>query len=275
MLAGVPAAASSKHCDEASKPGIQQILTGNFQDGLASLRKVVSDCGDSPRARYDLGFGLLANGNLKEAEVEFREALRLNPKFARAHYQLGVTLARRMEATGEETGTYEWDFAISELRTAVELDSKDADARFNLATVLARKKVASEALVEIRECVRLQPLYLGAKALLGAMLYLNAEFEASIPHLRAGVAEQADSITAHDYLGLALMKTGRTQEAVEQFELVTRLDPDYAPVRYSLGMALRKLGRNERAAIELEKFRQLQEREDKRKRKMDFYGETR
>src|SRR5437762_2182625 len=94
---------------------------------------------------------------------------------------------------------------------------------------------------------------------------LNPNLVASTTCSRKG-AEQADSVTAHDYLGLALMKTGRTQEAVEQFELVTRLDPDYAPVRYSLGMTLRKLGRNERAAIELEKFRQLQEKEDKRKR---------
>lgn len=45
----------------------------------------------------------------------------------------------------------------------------------------------------------------------------------------------------HDYLGLALMKTGRTKEAVEQFEIVTWLDLNYAPVLLPLRSALNRL----------------------------------
>ena len=90
--------------------------------------------------------------------------------------------------------------------------------------------------------------------------------------MRQAVAEKGDAVPPHDYLGLALMKTGRTKEAVEQFEIVTRLDPDYAPAHYNLGMALKKFDQNVRAKDELEKFRRLRETEKKRKR-IDFYDE--
>lgn len=68
----------------------------------------------SPLAHNSLGMALRLQGRDKEAEAAYREAIRLNPDQAEAHYNLGILLM--------EVGDYRG--ALSELRTSNELGSK-------------------------------------------------------------------------------------------------------------------------------------------------------
>jgi tetratricopeptide (TPR) repeat protein len=47
----------------------------------------------------------------------------------------------------------------------------------------------------------------------------------------------------HHYLGVALEESGRVQEAIDQFELALRIEPDLAEAQYSLGVALERTGK--------------------------------
>jgi tetratricopeptide (TPR) repeat protein len=56
-----------------------------------------------------------------------------------------------------------------------------------------------------------------------------------------------DYAQAHNHLGTALMKQGRLQEAIGHYEQAVRLKPDYAMAYYNLGVALEQTGRLQEA----------------------------
>jgi len=257
---------ASEDCSSQEEQGLAAIRAGQIQAGLGHLQQGVASCPTNARAHYDLGFGLLVDGQAVEAAREFKAAIGIDSQFQRAYYQLGVALARAEEQQGDRTGNYNWDPAIEQLRMAIKLGPSDADAHFNLATLLARKKASAEALKEIRQCMRLRPNYAGAKSLLGSLLYMEGSTEEAIPYLRQAVEEDSHSLTAHDYLAVALMHVGQTQEAIEQWEVVAHLDPDYATVHYDLARALEKIGRKQEAAVEMSEFQRLDEAAKRRRK---------
>jgi Flp pilus assembly protein TadD len=70
---------------------------------------------------------LRAKGDLDGAEAAYREAIRLDPKYARAHYQLGMALRARRDVDG----------AVAAYRQAIRLEPKFALPHNDLAWVLA------------------------------------------------------------------------------------------------------------------------------------------
>jgi serine/threonine-protein kinase len=77
--------------------------------------------------RINLGSRLLAKRELPEAEAEFREVVRFEPQNALAHYYLGIVLQDKRDLPGAE----------AEYREAILLDPKLAPAYKNLAWLLA------------------------------------------------------------------------------------------------------------------------------------------
>jgi tetratricopeptide (TPR) repeat protein len=83
----------------------------------------------------NLGKLLRTRGDLDEAEALFREALRYNPQFAQAHYQLGVLLESRGQV----------DQATTELVTSAELDPEYADPHYALMRIYQRQGRTADA----------------------------------------------------------------------------------------------------------------------------------
>jgi len=83
----------------------------------------------------NLGKLLRTRGDVDEAETLFREALKYNPRFPQAHYQLGILL--------EHKGRI--DEATSELTTAAELDPEYADPQYALMRIYQRQGRTADA----------------------------------------------------------------------------------------------------------------------------------
>ena len=73
----------------------------------------------------------------------FKKALRLNPRYAPAHYWYGQYLCRY---------GFDTDLAISEMRKAVELEPLGSIAYFNLGIALTFAKKYEEALAFENKC---------------------------------------------------------------------------------------------------------------------------
>src|SRR5947207_3178412 len=120
---------------EAARPYGSRIIQGS-----AYLGAILPE---SAGVHNVLGIALTNSGMLDEAIAEFREALRLDPALAAAHWRLGKALASR----GRED-------AIEHLRRSVELSPENMDERRDFATALLAAGRLDEAVSNIRAALQ-------------------------------------------------------------------------------------------------------------------------
>jgi len=131
----------------------------------------------------------------------------------------------------------------------------------NSAAYLERTRAYEESAAKWREVLQLKPDDEVAHRNLGTVLLMAGHREESAAHLRKAseirlrAALEADPGSARGWndLGVLLVESGRTDEAVAQFEKAIERKPDFAVARAGLGDALAKLGRVDDALLELHK----------------------
>jgi len=102
---------------------------------------------DQPVVHYSLALLHAKQGKLKEAESEWREALKLKPDYGEARSNLIALLA--------DQGRFVE--ALAEAREAVRIEPKSAKAHHNHGVCLAHLQQMEEALSAYRESLRLDP----------------------------------------------------------------------------------------------------------------------
>ncbi len=95
----------------------------------------------------NIGRARLQEGNLAGAEEVLRRALAIDPKLAKTHFFLGVTL--------KNDGRY--DEALGHLRTASELYPRDRVVLNQLGRVLFLKRQFTEAIEQFNKVLRIDP----------------------------------------------------------------------------------------------------------------------
>ncbi len=166
----------------------------------AALEKARSGIPSRPRteaspealASFERANDLRARGRLGEAEALYREAIRLDPRFAKAYNNLGSVLGRQgrtAEAILEISKALELapnlpeahnnlgivlairgesEQAMRQFEQGLSLDPRDATAHFNLGLLLAKQGRAAEAIGHYEEAIRLDPGYEDARRALAA-----------------------------------------------------------------------------------------------------------
>jgi len=120
---------------------------------------------EEARIPYNEGLDAVARGSFLDAAARFREALSLDPAFAEAHYNLGVTY-QRMRAH---------DSAADALREAVKRQPQDADYRYALGTSYYHLGRYDDAAGAFEAALRIQPGHLEAQYSLALSLEKQGE----------------------------------------------------------------------------------------------------
>ena len=93
--------------------------------------------------RFNKGYSLTSLGLHDEAIKEFREVLRINPSFTRAHHNLGILFKDKDL----------FDEAIKEYKEALRIAPGIAEAHYNLGILLKGKGLRDEAAKEFNEAL--------------------------------------------------------------------------------------------------------------------------
>ena len=113
---------------------------------MAAFRKALESPGNA-FSLANLGFAIFQMGQVDDAMRLYREALRLQPGYADAHYYYGNAL-QSLGRLEEATEHYRLALAISPL---------DAAVHYNLGLALEGLGRSSEAAAHYREAIRLRP----------------------------------------------------------------------------------------------------------------------
>ncbi len=142
--------------------GLRSLADKQVPQGLSALRQAVELDPDSPSFRNALGVVLLDLRKPAEAETEFQKAVDLDPSYAEALHNLGLSFA--------EQGRYEQ--AIAAYRKAISMPIYPTPdvGYYNLGRAYAQVGKFREAEDALRTAIQLQPNLGAAYYQLGVVL---------------------------------------------------------------------------------------------------------
>lgn len=190
---------------ESGRPGRAAPGNGEMQ--------VVADFAEP---HYNLAGVYLDQGRLKDAEKEYRIALKLNPNYFEAHLGLGSVYARLGKSGPAED---HFRLAIEKRRSAGGGEDYPL-ARVNLGQIYGQSGRYREAIAELQRAVRYDP----------------------------------SLVPAHYNLGLAYLLTGDLENAERSFETCLRLNDRFQPARFHLARVYQTMGHWERSTRQFEKW---------------------
>jgi serine/threonine-protein kinase len=190
---------------------------------------------------YLQGRGYLQSGDQAEAAIAvFQEALRRDPKFARAHAGLAMAWLQRYRATKDA----EWIArAHASAGEAIRLGGRTPESLTALALISREEGHYPESAALLQEVLRLDPRNIDAWiALARANDALKRVPEAESAY-RQAVAAQPGNPQGHELLGVFFYNHGRYPEAERSFLQARNLAPDSYRAWYRLGALYLQTGR--------------------------------
>lgn len=223
------------------------IYVYRISQAIVALRETVERNPESAQAHADLG-GLLENqGNIVEAEKQYRQAVHLKNPPTKALYNLGMILAKQNN----------FDEAIELLKGARTASPGDEDIHYDLALALAVRGDDEGAIAELRETVRIEPLYTKAYYNLAVLLVRKGQISEAVAFLRAAINADPLFAKAHYQLGVMLAQSGAYEEAIGSYREALRIAPGMVEAHESLGKLLVRMGRTDEGVKHLEEATRL------------------
>jgi protein O-GlcNAc transferase len=206
---------------------------------LMSIRKKIRFCGRAlfasaayhtnmssirANAANNLGLVHFKQGNLAEAALCFRQALRDDPNHAEACNNLGIVYFQQ-NLLGD---------AVACFRQAVQTCPQQADFHYNLGNALSRQVQHSQAARAFQQAVRLDPTHAAAQFNLGNALRDDNRLGEALSAFEKASKLKIDFAQAHLNLGNVLKDQGRVQEAIASFRNALAINPNYAQAHSNL-----------------------------------------
>jgi len=238
--------------------------------------------GEFERNYFTYGAAFFQRGYFDQAAVWFELALRSNPDYAEAHYNLGIIYLRLNRQAD----------ARQHFQRAVELRSDYPDALNNLGLIAAEEGQIEPAIGYFQDAIRRRPGYTLALQNLGnlyrkqgrlaeaqQMLEKALESDREDPELNYSLgmlyAQKEDTDRAREYLqralslrpdypealnnlGVLYLRTGKTADAVAAFENCIRIAPSFDQPYLNLAQLYVGLGDRNKAREILQRLLRLQ-----------------
>jgi tetratricopeptide (TPR) repeat protein len=194
------------------------------------LLKHAKDCtNDHLLAHQFLGSALLDDGQVNESLAELKEAVRLGPWSAPAHYGYGLAL--------QKAGRF--DEAVAEYRSALAIDDRLAEAHNNVGFLLLKQRKFDEAKKHYLRALEIDETLVDAHVNLAFLELTLRDYVQAITHAERALTLGPPSPTACRLcIALALEGEGRLDEAIGKLQEVVAAAPDDRVARQQLNRAL-------------------------------------
>src|SRR5579862_371370 len=208
-------------------------------------------CSRDPNVRkqkyFESGDRYFEEGKYNEAVVEFLKAVKLDPSFAKAHYQLAETYIR-LQA---------WSDAYRELQRTVELDPSNVKAQLDLGNLLVAARSFAEAQGVVDKLQKRDPNNADAYVLQANLAVAQGNRDAAIQHLQKAIV--LDPNRPEFYVQLAALQSPNQIDVAESIlKKALAINPKFVPALELLAVLDQNTGRGSEAedllkqAIELD-----------------------
>lgn len=189
-----------------------------------SLSAVAQDLTDADK-HFARGEEYLQKQKYTEAIEEFKEAIRIRPRWPEAYFKLG--LAYSAVPLTDRNADYE-TAALKAFKEAVRLKPDWAEAHNQLGSKYRTFLRYDEAIKSIKEAIRLKSDFAEAHENLGIAYLYTGRYSEGVESLKEAIRLQPNLALSHEMLGLAYLALDDRQKAVEQYDLLKPLDQKMA-----------------------------------------------
>ena len=184
-----------------------------------ALLLVLSACSRDPqkaKTKYLAeGQKYMKKGQYGDAIVEFRNALRLDPRFVDAYYQLAqADLAQR-----------DWQGAYASLEKVIELDPGRLDARLDRGRLYLAAREFDKAEEEANSILQEEPKNVGAYQLLGAALIGQQKPDRALESFSKVTELRPNDPSSYVNLALVEISLNRLADAEQHLKRAVEIDP--------------------------------------------------
>lgn len=176
----------------------------------------------SAAAHNDLGIGLVELDGLDDAIATYDEAIALQPNNAEAYYNRGNALC----------GLKRYDAALTSYDTAIAPKPDDADPYNNRGAALLDSRHYEAALTSCDRAIRRRPDHAHAHTNRVAALYALQRHGAALASYDKALALQPDYAKPHWSRGLCRLQMGQLQRGWQEHEWRKKLDKPVANRAY-------------------------------------------
>lgn len=229
-----------------------------FKNALGYLEQAVT---------LDPNFAL-AYAGMPPVYSNLAETRGLDPKEALARGKVAAHKALELDGTLAEAHNgmgvikrHEWDWPVaeSEFKRAIELNPNLAAAHGNYALFLVVTGRTTEALAENKRAQELDPLRITFKVTEGGILFSAHLYDEALQVFQNVIRMQPDYATARSGLGLTYVAKGMYAEAVSEFQKVVSLNGEATNGWAALGYVYAVSGRRDEALAILNRLRASKE----------------
>ena len=224
--------------------GLVYFKEGRKAQALEMLRRAESVMGSQSDTYFDTALVLLSDNQYPAAADELEKAVHFNPNAALPH----VLLGRAYQNTNRSVQ------AVKEFQTALRLQPDIPLGHYHLGFAYASLGRGREAITEYEKELLRSPRNASVLYQLGHCRLAAGEWQAAIEQLRSALEIDPQNADASYDLGKALLLAGDAEGAVGALREALRLNPGDASAHYQLARALEKTGRNEEAQQEFRTF---------------------
>jgi len=166
-----------------------------------------------------------------EAITAYHKAIELNPQYATAHYNLGLTYYY---------GKKMYDEAIAAYKKAIEIDPQYVNAHYYLGVAYYYgKKMYDEAIGSYKKAIETNPQYVNAYRYLGVVYRKKGMYDDAIDAYQKAIELNPQYTDAHNELGIAYYNKKMYDEAIAAYKKAIEINPQYTSAHSNLGLAYR------------------------------------
>jgi len=211
-------------------PGVGKSLP-EWEKAEAKGEKIVAE------SFYLTGLRYLWIEEYEKALLYFMEAVKKNPRYAEAHFQIGYCKSK--------LGLYLE--AIQSYNQAIQINPDDADIYNNLCVAYAKLGHYDESIETCKQAIWIKADLAEAYNNLSWSYHKVGRFQESIESCKQAIRLNPNLVMAHYNLGNNYFSLKKYEEAIESYKQTIRIKFDYAEGHLNLGAAYHRIGRYEEA----------------------------
>lgn len=214
---------------------------------LALVAGLLTSCSRDPNARkqkyFQSGQHYFEKGKYREAAIEFVNALKIDPNYAEAHYQLAESYLKLQKEPG----------ALQELDRTVQLQPDHYRARIELANLLIAGHDPQEAQEQINFLLRARPSDPAVHSVFSSLLAAQGNIRGAIEEMQKTTALDPGRWESHLSLALLQIRDNESDAAEASLQRVIALNPTATQARVLLGNYYQSAKRYRDAELQFKK----------------------